>query len=452
MNTIVNYDGSITASPRELVFPGNVAEIQTVLRDTARYPSPVRAKGSHHSLTPCVSCAGTIIDMSRMNRILEIDPERMTLTAEAGLQFIEASKALRAKGLQFFTNIEIGNMTLGSAACCQTKDALDGAEFGQVNSYVTKIKWVTPAGELQEASETKNPDMLSLMRSSYGLAGVVYEATFRIKPLEAIHFSYLPRPIAELTEEEVDGIIASAEGLTCWTVGNRAHFQIRTHAPKPSLFGPLCAAVRRKLWNDIEARAGRVIDLYAPAKPLKKLMLDGWLAGSKTLYSVLHLTGGFSLYAPDKTVDYRRTPSSAKYVFTFWAFPRDRWLATLREYLKFADRYFKEHDFRCNMPLGSYYIRKDTSSLLSYTFDQDMFSIDPIHACTSQKDWYQFLMKFNDFACENNGVPLLNQSPFVERRHVTAAYGARWQKFSDQIRKLDPDGRMLNPFFARLLS
>ena len=36
--------------------------------------------------------------------------------------------------------------------------------------------------------------------------------------------------------------------------------------------------------------------------------------------------------------------------------------------------------FRCNMPLGSYFIRKDTSSLLSYTYDGDIISLDPIHA------------------------------------------------------------------------
>ncbi len=81
----------------------------------------------------------------------------MTLTAEAGLQFIEASRALRAQKLQFLTNIEIGNMTLGAAACCHTKDGLDGGEFGQVGSYVTRMKWVTPSGELAEASETNNP-------------------------------------------------------------------------------------------------------------------------------------------------------------------------------------------------------------------------------------------------------------------------------------------------------
>src|SRR5688572_10187667 len=115
---IVNYDGSITITPQQVVNPKKVEEIQTVIRDSSRYPSPVPAMGSCHSLTPCASSEGTIINMSRMNRVIEIDKENHTFTAEAGLQFIKASDALREHELQFMTNIEIGNMTLGSAACC----------------------------------------------------------------------------------------------------------------------------------------------------------------------------------------------------------------------------------------------------------------------------------------------------------------------------------------------
>src|ERR1700674_3825428 len=95
-NLIVNYDGSISTSPEQLVYPEAVEEIQSVLRDSARYPSPVRAIGSYHSLTPCGSSDGTILNMSRMNRTIEIDHDKRTLTAQAGLQFIDASKALRA--------------------------------------------------------------------------------------------------------------------------------------------------------------------------------------------------------------------------------------------------------------------------------------------------------------------------------------------------------------------
>jgi FAD/FMN-containing dehydrogenase len=106
-NMVRNYDGGITASPAQLVSPGSVGEIQSILRDAGRYPGPVRAMGSYHSLTPCASSDGTIINMSGMERIVEIDRERMTFTAEAGLHFIEASRALRAQNLQFLTNIEI---------------------------------------------------------------------------------------------------------------------------------------------------------------------------------------------------------------------------------------------------------------------------------------------------------------------------------------------------------
>ena len=162
--------------------------------------------------------------------------------------------------------------------------------------------------------------------------------------------------------------------------------------------------------------------------------------------------GGITLLAPDKTIDYSRTRQSARYAFTFWAFPRAQWLQTLREYLDFADEHFKATGFRCNMPLGSYFIRRDTHSLLSYSNDGDIFSIDPIHASTDNAAWHEFLRRFNEFAYRRNGIPLLNQSPFVERRHCEAAFGERWFEFSEWVKSVDPDGRMVNPFFGELLS
>ena len=104
------------------------------------------------------------------------------------------------------------------------------------------------------------------------------------------------------------------------------------------------------------------------------------------------------------------------------------------------------------MPLGSYHIRRDTSSILSYTHDEEIFSIDPIHAPDDIDAWHDFLRRFNDFAHRRGGVPLLNQSPFIERRHVEAAYGQRWLEFSRWVATVDPGRRMLNPFFASLLS
>jgi hypothetical protein len=400
--------------------------------------------GSYHSLTPCASSDGTIISMSAMKRIVRIDQNKGTFTAEAGLQFIEASRALRARKLQFMTNIEIGNMTLGAAACCHTKDGLDGGELGQVGSYVTQIKWVTPAGELAEASAADNPKLLRLMRSSYGLCGVVYEVTFRIKPLEAIEFNYLPRPIKDLTEREVDQIIDASSGLICWTVGRKAHFQTRKRIDRVGPFGSLFAAGRRKLWNHTEARVGRFIDRRIPTRTLRNGAHNAWFAGSKLLLSTLRLTGGATLYNPDKTIDYSGTKASAKYAFTFWAFPRAQWLGALRDYLVFSEQHSKKYDFRCNMALGSY-IRKDASSLPSYTHDGDIFpSTDPP---TRTSSLGIDLKEFNEFAYKRNGIHL-NQSPLWSGGR-SSAYGAG--------RVLSGSGSKTwrsnaEPFFAALLS
>jgi len=343
-------------------------------------------------------------------------------------------------------------MTLGSAACCHSKDALDGIEFGQVSSYVTKIKWVTPGGDLAEASEKDSPDLLRMVRSSCGLMGIVYEVTFRIKPIEAIHFTCLPRPVDELTQQEVEHLIDSAEGLVCWTVGRTSVFQTRQRVAEPNILGSLLAAVRRRLWNNTSAHGAHFIDQFISDRKLRQAAQEGTANIANLLYSTLRLFGGITLLAPDKTIDYSRTRPSALYSFTFWTFPRAQWLETLRAYLDFADEHFKRTGFRCNMPLGSYFIRKDKSSILSYSQDGDTFSIDPIHASTDNNAWHNFLREFNEFAYKRKGKPLLNQSPFVERKHVEAAYGAGWLEFSRWVKTTDPEGRMLNPFFAALLS
>jgi hypothetical protein len=451
-NQVVNYDGSIAASPQQLVYPQTVEDIQEILRDPVGYPSPVRAMGNYHSLTPCASSNGTIINMTKMAQVVEINTAKLTFTAQAGMQIIDAASALRAKKLQMMLNIEIGNMTLGSAACCHSKDALDGIEFGQVSSYVTQMKWVTPAGELAEASEDDNPELLHLMRSSYGLCGIVYEVTLRVKPIEALHFTYLPRPVDQLTQAEVDNLLDTSEGLICWTVGRTAIFQQRFRVAEPGILSSLLADVRRLLWSYVGAHVGQLIDRFISDPTLRNALQQGDFDAANLLYSALHLAGGFTLLAPDKIIDYHSTPADAKYAFTFWAFPRSEWLATLVAYLDFTDQYFKDTGFRCNMPLGAYHIRQDASSLLSYTQDREIFSIDPIHAPTDVAAWQAFLKQFNEFASQRNGIPLLNQSPFVTQAHVESAYGPRWAQFSAAVRSADPGGRMLNPYFAALLT
>ena len=449
--TITNYDGGITTTPQQHVHPKSVAELQEILRDRQKYPGPVRAMGSNHSLTPCAASTGTVVSMDGFTKIVKIDPARKTLTAQAGLQLVDAAAALRKKNLQFMLNIEIGNITLGSAACCQTKDALDGVELGQVNSYVTAIKWVSPSGELMEASETRNPELLPYIRASYGLAGIVYEVTFTLKPLEIISFDYDVHDVDDLKDSTIKNAISSNQSIVLWTIGDDIVIQSRNKGKK--LKHEWLADGREFGWNFLAAYTGRGLrDRFGGSGPGK--IKEGLGSGLElAFYRLLSAGGGFTLYGPDKTINYSKTPQSARYAFTFWAFPRANYVKNIKDYVKWADDYYKQKKFRCNMPLGSYFIRKDRSSLLSYTWDGDIISLDPIHAPSEREPdaWPTFLKAFNEWAHQRGGIPLLNQSPFVKKEHVVAAYGDRWKKLGDWLRTVDPDRRMVNEFFADLL-
>ena len=163
------------------------------LTDPGRYPSPVRAVGSIHSTARCnVADGGTLLKMKGMNRILSIGED--TVTAEAGALYIDVAQQLRKRNLQFHVCTEIGNLSVGSAACAGTKDSSMPGEFGQVGSYVTAVKMVLPNGERLEATEEKDPELMRKIRCSYGTFGVAYEATLRVRPLtpvEVYHRTYV---------------------------------------------------------------------------------------------------------------------------------------------------------------------------------------------------------------------------------------------------------------------
>ena len=175
-----NWGKTIISHPKVVVKPKTVSDLIAIMKETQTYPAPVRAIGSNHSTTQCaVADGGTVVDMTAFDKIIEIGTD--TVTAQSGALYIDVAHALREKGLQFFVNVELGNLSIGSAACGGTKDASMPGEFGQVCSYAISLKMVTPQGELIEIDENQ-PELLRIARSSYGLFGIVYEVTFRVRP------------------------------------------------------------------------------------------------------------------------------------------------------------------------------------------------------------------------------------------------------------------------------
>src|SRR5664279_5540808 len=98
--TITNWFGDLVSHPRVVVEAVSVDDIVKILKDPDHYPSPVRAVGSNHSTSPVgVAEGGTLIKMGRMNRIVEIGTD--TVTVQAGAILIDIAHQLQAHGMQF---------------------------------------------------------------------------------------------------------------------------------------------------------------------------------------------------------------------------------------------------------------------------------------------------------------------------------------------------------------
>jgi FAD/FMN-containing dehydrogenase len=443
-----NWFGNIVSFPSVVTEAENVQDMIAIVQDTEKYPSPVRAVGSNHSTTPCgVADNGTVVVMRKMNRILDIGDD--TVTAEAGALYIDVAKELQRHSLQFYVNVEIGNLTIGSAACGGTKDASMPGEFGQACSYAIALKMVTPSGEIVEVTE-EQPELLQAVRASHGLFGIIYEATFRVKPLRSMAVRHQTYSLDEF-DKQLPALKAQGESIMMYidpfldtvTVEFRRYREDKDPARASSWQWKL----RNFVWSIGAPYFSYTVTKYIPIKRLRYLLIDTY----NRLKSLTLMLGvrGENTVAVAQMIRYPENATNSRYTFSIWAFPEEEYISNLRAYFRFCHEYYRSWGYRPNMMHVGYRINKDTSSLFSYSFDGNVMTFDPVS--TGDAGWEQFLVAYNDFCSRHGGSPLFNQSDSLARWQVEKAFGDRLDIFKGYRERFDPSERLLNQYFKRLL-
>ncbi|MCU1431219.1 MAG: hypothetical protein JWP95_324 [Actinotalea sp.] len=122
--------------PGVIVRPGSVAEVSEVLRLVDGSGCAVMPYGGGFSLTgypPVDPDTSVVVDVSRLNRVLEIDDLNMTVTAEAGVVMSDLEAQVAARGFQVHTvSVPIRHTTLGGVLSGVVSGGLpqDGAAAG----------------------------------------------------------------------------------------------------------------------------------------------------------------------------------------------------------------------------------------------------------------------------------------------------------------------------------
>jgi hypothetical protein len=448
MPTITNWFGDISSNPAVVVQPGSVDEIVAVLKNPAHYPSPVRAVGSNHSTSPCgVADGGTLIQMSKMNAILEITTD--AVTAQAGAIYIDVAQELEKRGLQFYVNTEIGNLSVGSAACCGTKDASMPGEYGQVNSYVTSIKMVHPSGDLLEVTDAQ-PELMQLVRSSYGTFGIVYEATIRVRPIEPMAVHHETFTLQDFTAQ-LPALKARGESMMFYIFPFDNLITVEFRRYNPGAAGEpnrIAWPLRNYMWASVGPLFCAQVERDVPDKDVRYGIIDSFCALWR--FKLENLVSSDHTIATDQIIRYPPVGGDSRYTFSLSAFPETNYPTVLTNYFAFCKDYYQQRGYRTNMLNVGYWIAQDRNSLLSYSYDGGVMTIDPVS--TANPGWPAFLTAYNQFCSAHGGVPLFNQTDEITPAQVRQALGDRLKTFAVARQKYDPNGRLLNAYFREMLS
>jgi hypothetical protein len=446
--TVTNWFGNISSHPAVVVEATSVDDIVAVMKDPAKYPSPVRAVGSNHSTSPCGTAdRGTVIQMSKMNAILGIDSD--SVTAQGGAIYIDIAKELEKRRLQFYVNTEIGSLSAGSAACCGTKDASMPGEYGQVNSYVDHIKMVLPSGDLLEVGED-NAELLHKVRSSYGTFGVVYEVTFRVRPILPMavrHETYsLEEFTARLPEFKERG---ESMMFYIFPFDNLITIEFRHYNPAASGEPDRVAwPLRNYMWANAGPLFCSQVERNIEDKNIRYGVIDSFC--SLWRFKLENLVTGENTVAGDQIIRYPEVADDSRYTFSLSAFPEATYASVLADYFTFCKQYYEQKGYRTNMLNVGYWISQDRGSLLSYSYDTPVMTIDPVS--TGNPGWPEFLTAYNEFCAAHGGIPLFNQTDGITPAQVREALGDRLKTFAEVRRSYDPGERLLNPYFRDMVA
>lgn len=428
-----------------LLKPASVAELKAALRPEAGHAAPFRPRGANSSATGCTSCsAGTVVDLSLLDRILNIDTVAATATVEPGVRIGALAEALAEHELELCGGHELMSRTVGGAVAGGCTGAAFGDDGAFFSSRVTSLKVVTPTAKPIEIRADQR-HLMHAFRLSYGMLGVIYEVKLKVRPIRT--FSVAHR---RCTFEQFSGVaekLANADvGLKFFLMPFRDRVYLDIRRPAAGTTAAHRLPWKVKDWGEstVLPNVLKSLNRIVPVSSMRYRIIDEISQMTQGIVNNrLVNTGSNSTALSGNVTAHTSRPLN----YATWLFPAADFAIVVQAYRDFCLRVRETAGFRCDMPTVGFRIGRDNSALLSPSFDEPMIALRAI--CTQSKGWDDFAIDFGDFARHWGGAPLFNQTPEVPADYPAQVFGSRFEFFRKIRRQFDPQNRMMNPFLSQ---
>ncbi len=189
--------------------PHSVEEVQSLVSGASR----VKPLGTRHSFNNIADTSDDLISTEHLNRIIEIDRDRMTVTVEGGISYGTLSKHLYLEGYALHNLASLPHISVAGA--CATATHGSGVRNGNLSTAVTALEIITASGEIVSFREG-DPDFYGVV-VNLGALGIITSMTLRILPaFQVRQFVYQNLPFAELSSH-FDEVVSSAYSVSLFT-------------------------------------------------------------------------------------------------------------------------------------------------------------------------------------------------------------------------------------------
>ena len=189
---ITNFARTFRALGPAIERPASVDELAAIVGRAAGDGKGVRIVGRRHSYNDGFFSPTCMVSLERLDRVLALDPDRGTLTCEAGISIGEVGRYLDERGyaLRFCGNF--GQQTLAGALATGTHGY--GREGGVMSELVRGATVILADGR---SVETRDERDLRALRLSLGTLGAVASLTLAIEKKGPCRFAVACLPRAE---------------------------------------------------------------------------------------------------------------------------------------------------------------------------------------------------------------------------------------------------------------
>jgi len=152
-----------------VVRPATVEELQTVIRSN----QTVSISGSRHAMGGQQFGGGTaLVDMRGLNRVLGVNLDKRTISAEAGIEWPELVAALASTPLGIIQKqTGADKLSLGGALAANVHGR--GLRLRPIIDNVESFELMNAAGEIVTCDREKNSELFRLAIGGYGLFGII---------------------------------------------------------------------------------------------------------------------------------------------------------------------------------------------------------------------------------------------------------------------------------------